>query len=110
MLDTLGDWAKVDPKKYGDLPVLEDYDVKNRLYREYFADMFNLAVLPFYWADNEPQKGKLRYFEDEPHIHRRPPINKCIEFCKENNIKAKAHCLNYDGWDADYVKKSRYRR
>lgn len=104
MLDTLGDWANIDPKKYGDLPILPDYAEKNELYRKYFSDLFNLAVLPLYWGDNEPEKAKKRYFKDEPHIHRRPPISECIKFCKENDIKAKAHCLNYDGWDAQWVK------
>ena len=106
MLDTLRDWANEDPVKYKGWPSLPDYKEKNEKYKEYFKKLFNFATLPFYWADNEPEKGKYRFYEDEPHIHRRPPISGCLKFCRENNIRTKAHCLNYDGWDCKWVKQA----
>ena len=30
---------------------------KNRIYREKFAELFNLATVPFYWSDLEPEEG-----------------------------------------------------
>lgn len=103
-LDTLMDWPNADPEKYKGWPSLPDYKEKNELYKKYFTKMFNFATLPFYWQDTEPENGQLRFFKDEPHIHRRPPVGHCLEFCKENGIRAKAHCLNYDGCCGKWVK------
>ena len=36
-------------------------DEKNELYREKFAETFNLATLPFYWCSLEPKKGEFRF-------------------------------------------------
>lgn len=69
---------------------------KNRLYKEHFAQVFNLATLPFYWSDLEPEKGKTRFEKDSPKIYRRPAPDLCLEYCEANNIEPKLHCLNYD--------------
>ena len=45
---------------------------KNALYKEKFAKLFNMATLPFYWNDLEPEPGKPRYAKDSPKIYRRP--------------------------------------
>lgn len=71
---------------------------KNQLYRERFAQLFNLATLPFYWCDLEPEKGKPRFEKDSPKVYRRPAPDLCIEYCKEKGIEPKLHCLNYDQW------------
>jgi hypothetical protein len=34
---------------------------KNEKYKKYFAELFNMATLPFYWDTLEPEKGKPRY-------------------------------------------------
>ena len=34
---------------------------KNRQYEEYFKKLFNMATLPFYWKDLEPEQGRPRY-------------------------------------------------
>lgn len=34
---------------------------KNEDYKKYFADIFNMATLPFYWDTLEPECGKPRY-------------------------------------------------
>lgn len=69
---------------------------KNNLYKEYFKELFNMATLPFYWSDLEPERGKLRYAKDSVNIYRRPAIDKCMEFCDENNIEPREHALAYE--------------
>ncbi|MBQ0083389.1 MAG: endo-1,4-beta-xylanase [Clostridiales bacterium] len=69
---------------------------KNKIYRKKFAKLFNLATIPFYWSDLEPEKGKPRYAKNSPKVYRRPSPDLCIEYCKEHNIEPKCHCLNYD--------------
>ena len=82
--------------KYGaNLFMLDEMETeeKNKKYREYFKDCFNMATLPFYWSDLEPEKGKQRYEKGSPKIYRRPPIDLCIEFCEENGIEPREHGL-----------------
>ena len=71
-------------------------DEKNAAYKEAFGELFNLAVLPFYWHDLEPEQGKPRFAKDSPKIYRRPAPDLCLEFCAEHGIEPKLHCLNYD--------------
>ena len=68
---------------------------KNRRYREIFADTFNMATLPFYWDDQEPERGKPRYAADSPKIYRRPPVDLCLNFCREHGIEPREHALSY---------------
>ncbi|MDP4132423.1 MAG: endo-1,4-beta-xylanase [Bacillota bacterium] len=70
-------------------------DEKNKLYKEKFAELFNIATIPIYWKDFEPEKGKPRFAKDSIKNYRRPPLDLCLEYCRENNIEPKAHCLNY---------------
>lgn len=76
---------------------------KNREYKKRFAELLNLATLPFYWCDLEPEQGKLRFTKDSPRIYRRPVPDLCLEFCRENGIEPKLHCLNYDQWTPLWV-------
>lgn len=108
-LDTLVNYSS-DPEKYQDwfvsgydLRNLSDYRERNQKWREEFKNMFNFATLPFYWSAMEPERGRFRFSSDTPHIHRRPPADFCLKFCEENAIRAKAHCLNYDGADPKWV-------
>lgn len=71
---------------------------KNELYKKYFADVFNMATLPFYWDATEPEPGKTRYDKNSPKIYRRPPIDLCIEFCEKYNIEPREHGLAYDAF------------
>lgn len=73
-------------------------DEKNKQYKEYFKEIFNLATLPFYWSDLEPERGKPRYGKESAKIYRRPAPDLCIEYCRENNIEPKLHCLTYDNF------------
>ena len=76
---------------------------KNAEYRRLFADCFNLATLPFYWKDLEPEEGRPRFAKDSPKIYRRPAPDLCLEFCEANGIEPKCHCLNYDQYTPDWV-------
>lgn len=87
--------------KYGaNLFMLDELETpeKNELYKKYFAETFNMATLPFYWSDLEPEKGKQRYDKDSPKIYRRPATDLCMEFCEQNGIEPREHALAYDGW------------
>lgn len=79
-------------------------DEKNKIYREKFPEIFNLATVPFYWRDNEPTQGNTRYSADSPKIYRRPATDLCVDYCLENGVEPKLHCLNYDSWSPDWVR------
>lgn len=66
---------------------------ENALYEQRFADLFNLAVVPFYWSDTEPEDGKLRFGKDSPFIYRRPPVDMVLDFCDKYHIIPKGHPL-----------------
>ena len=92
--------------KYGaNLFMLDEFKEEERcqMYREYFKGAFNLATLPFYWRDLEPEEGKPRFFKDSPKVYRRPAPDLCLEFCKESGIEPKAHCIAYDQWNPDWL-------
>jgi endo-1,4-beta-xylanase len=84
--------------KYGaNLFMLDEFKAKeqNDEYKRLFAEAFNIATLPFYWSDLEPEQGKPRFAKDSPKVYRRPAPDLCLEYCEANNIQPKAHCLNY---------------
>ena len=68
----------------------------NIAYRETFKKYFNTATVPFYWEGIEPEEGKTRYEKDSPKVYRRPAPDLCLEYCNENGISQKLHCLFYD--------------
>lgn len=76
---------------------------KNRAYKAQFASLFNMATLPFYWRDLEPAPGRLRLSKDSERIYRRPPIDLCLDFCREHGIEPREHCLNYETWIPDWL-------
>lgn len=86
---------------------------KNEKYKKLFAELFNMATLPFYWDALEPKQGEVRYAKDSTKVYRRPSPDLCIEFCKKNDIEPREHALAYDaffpkwlyGADADEVKR-----
>ena len=71
-------------------------DEKNEAYKKAFADVFNMATLPFYWDTLEPERGKPRYAKDSPKVYRRPAPDLCIEFCEKYGIEPREHALAYD--------------
>lgn len=94
--------------KYGaDLFMLDeivDSKEKNEAYKEHFAAAFNLATVPFYWQDLEPEQGKPRYAKNSPKIYRRPPPDLCIDWCERNGIEPKCHILNYANVTPEWAK------
>ena len=93
-------------------------DEKNEAYKNRFKELFNMATLPFYWTSIEPKRGELRYEKNCAPYYRRPSIDLCMEFCRENGIEAREHGLAYEhhfpGWlkgaTTDEVKRELERR
>ena len=56
----------------------------NNAYRNYFENLFNFAILPFYWSSYEPNEGE---FPKEAWV------NSTIDWCVEHNITMKGHPL-----------------
>jgi len=63
--------------------VRKENPYKPELFKKRFAELFNFAVFPFYWASYEPRQGRGRW---------REPLE-VIEWCRENNITTKGHPL-----------------
>lgn len=78
-------------------------DEKNELYKKYFADIFNIATLPFYWDATEPEQGKTRYDKNSEKLYRRPAIDLCIEFCKKHGIEPREHALAYENFFPEWL-------
>ncbi len=70
--------------------VITDEAARN-LYESRFARLFNQAVLAFYWRDDEPQQGALRFEKGSPYIYRRPPADEALEFCRRVDAEPKGH-------------------
>ncbi|MBQ5590183.1 MAG: endo-1,4-beta-xylanase [Clostridia bacterium] len=68
-------------------------DERNAEYERVFRELFNQAVVPFYWKDDEPEPGKWRFEKDSPYIYRRPPAEQMLDFCKRTNCEPKGHNL-----------------
>lgn len=76
---------------------------KNAEYRAAFKKIFNEATLPFYWDGLEPEQGKPRFDKNSPKVYRRPAPDLCLEYCNENGITPKEHCLTYFNFQPDWV-------
>lgn len=87
--------------------MLDEFETEeeNKKFRELFKEYFNLATVPFYWNSLEPQENKPRFEKDSEKIYRRPAPDLCLEYCNENNIDAKLHCLVYDKFIPDWLPK-----
>ena len=77
---------------------------KNKDYEKFFSNIFNYATIPIFWDTLESKKNMPRFAEGSPRIYRRPPTDLCIRFCKEHEIKPKAHCLNFDAFVPDWIR------
>ena len=94
--------------KYGaNIFMLDEFESEsdNKTYRELFKKYFNLATVPFYWSDLEPEEGKPRFAKDSKKIYRRPAPELCVEYCEESGIDAKLHCLVYDKFTPKWLPK-----
>ena len=98
--------------KYGaNLFMLDEFETqeKNKLYRKYFSEAFNIATLPFYWDATEPEKGRTRYAKNSEKMYRRPPIDLCMEFCTNNGIEPREHGLAYEKFFPKWLHKASVR-
>lgn len=92
--------------KYGaNIFMLDEFPEEecNARYREYYKKYFNLATVPFYWDGLEPEEGKPRYDADSPKVYRRPAPDLCVNYCEENGVLPKLHCLVYDKFIPEWL-------
>lgn len=95
--------------KYGaNIFMLDEFECeeKNKIYRDRFKEICNIATLPFYWKDLEPTEGKPRFDKESEKVYRRPALDLCMEYCKENGIEPKEHCLVYETWMPEWLDKN----
>lgn len=87
--------------------MLDEFDNEeyNKEYRRFFKEYFNTATVPFYWNALEPVEGKPRYDKDSEKVYRRPAPDLCMNYCEENGITPKLHCLVYEHFMPDWMKK-----
>lgn len=78
----------------------------NRQYEEAFAQLFNFATVPFYWAGTEPARGELRYQEGGRDIWRRPPTDRYLSFAEKYGITLKGHPLLWHAHNPDWLPKN----
>jgi GH35 family endo-1,4-beta-xylanase len=78
-------------------------DDLNQRHDEAFTRLFNLAVVPFYWSDLEPEEGMLRFESDCQPIYRRPPIESILDFCQMHDITPKGHPLCWKCFLPDWL-------
>ena len=76
---------------------------RRSLYKEHFKKVFNYAVVPLYWDTLEPTRGEPRFSADSVNVYRRPPIDTIVDFCEENGIGMKGHCLVYNSFQPDWI-------
>lgn len=73
------------------------------LYKEKFKKLFNYGVVPLYWDTLEPVEGKPRFDYASEKIFRRPPVDEAVNFCRENDMRMKGHCLVYNSFQPDWI-------
>ncbi|MBQ7046039.1 MAG: endo-1,4-beta-xylanase [Clostridia bacterium] len=94
--------------KYGaNIFLLDEFksEADNAEYRRMFKEYFNLATVPFYWDTLEPKENKPRYAADSPKVYRRPAPDLCLDYCNQSGIDAKLHCLVYEHFVPEWLKK-----
>ena len=106
-----GKKIKITQKKHdfkfgANIFMLDEFEreADNAEYRRFFKEYFNLATVPFYWDALEPVEGQPRYDKNSEKIYRRPAPELCMEYCEENGISAKLHCLFYDKFYPSWLK------
>lgn len=87
--------------------MLESFETreKEQVYKDKFAKVFNLAVVPFYWSDLEPKEGELRFRKDSENIYRRPAPDIVLDFCREYDLEPKGHCLLWHNFVPSWLSK-----
>ncbi|HCB94873.1 MAG TPA: hypothetical protein DEP65_03940 [Ruminococcus sp.] len=78
---------------------------KEDKFKSLFSNLFNQAVVPFYWSDLEPEEGNVRFDRDSENIYRRPAPDIVIDFCREYGIEPKGHCLTWCSFVPQWLEK-----
>ena len=88
--------------------MLDEFDNEeyNKKYRDEFKKYFNIATVPFYWNTLETEKGKPRFDKNSEKVYRRPAPELCVEYCNENGIDPKLHCLVYESFVPEWAPKN----
>lgn len=97
---------KIDFDFGSNIFMLGQYDdpAMQATYLEQWSNVFNTAVVPFYWEGTEPTQGYLRYSSDVPNdVYRRPPIDTVVSYCKEHDIAMKGHPLFWQEFIARWL-------
>jgi GH35 family endo-1,4-beta-xylanase len=76
---------------------------KEQLYRDSITNLFNLVTTTFCWNLTEPNPNEFRFEEGSKEIYRRPPPDRVLKFCEENNLRAKGQPLFCGRWNPDWV-------
>ncbi len=76
---------------------------RNLAYRDEFCRIFNYGVMPLYWDTLEPEEGAPRFAKDAAPVYRRPPLDLIREYCHENHIGIKGHCLMYNSFNPSWM-------
>lgn len=71
---------------------------ENSLYEQAYLRLFNYATVPFYWSDLEPEQGRPRFAADSAPMHRRPPPDAVVAFCRAHGVAMKGHPLVWHQW------------
>ena len=94
--------------KYGaNIFMLDEFESEedNLEYRRFFKEYFNLATVPFYWDGLEAEEGNPRYDKNSKKVYRRPSPDLCMNYCEENGVTPKLHCLVYDKFTPEWLQK-----
>lgn len=76
--------------------MLDQYEdeEQQKTYLKQWKKLFNTAVVPLYWEGTEPMQDTLRYDAGVANdVYRRPPVDRVLAYCEENEIKMKGHPL-----------------
>ncbi len=76
---------------------------RNQAYRDEFRRICNYSVMPLYWDTLEPEEGTPRFAKDAAPVYRRPPLDLIREYCRENHIGIKGHCLMYNSFNPSWM-------
>lgn len=81
-------------------------DYRDDIYKNAFRTVFNYTVAPLYWDTLEPRRGKPRFSADSEFVSRRPQLDTIRDFCLENGLRVKGHCLIYNAYQPDWIPES----
>lgn len=75
----------------------------NSAYREKFPELFNYAIVPFYWSDYEVEEGKTRDGLSPTYVYRRPGPEQVLRYTEEKGLDVKGHCLMWHRFLPDWL-------